>query len=345
MVIDIDSRKKKILKAVVQSYILTGKPVGSRTVDDLCDLGVSTATIRNELSALERMGFLDQPHTSAGRVPTDLGYRIYVDILMGHPRPGYRDVKAVQRLLNARTQEIERLFQEASMLLSRLTRTTAMVFAPFTPADTVRRLDLVKMSGDRVMVIVVTARGQVGHRQVSTGEPVSQDTVERVMRYLDTSLSGRDLDSVNIKSVLSKARFGRKGSSLLEGVLEAIREYLGTMDERVFIGGTANIVREIDHAGQEWVQSLLEAMEKQYLIIDLLKELIGEDRLMVRIGGENRVWELQRCAFVGTSYTVGEGLLGSLGVLGPTSMDYARTIGMVEYMAENLGRRLLYPGE
>ena len=337
---EIDARKKKILLAVVQSFILTGRPVGSGAVAQSADVAVSAATIRNELASLEEMGFLRQPHTSAGRVPTDVAYRFYVDMLKEQPRPSGRDAEAIERLFAAQTREIEGLFQEASVLLSRLTHTTAIVFAPFSAADALRHVDLVRLSDQRVMLIVVTAKGQVGRQLLRLSRPVTGDTVERVEAFINRSIAGLTVDRIDTTAVVGRGKFGSAGASLMRGALDAVREYMGSIEERVFIGGAANIV---GGAGAEWAQTLLEAMEKQYFILDLLKDLMRERRLTVRIGEENRLRELQRYSFVGTSYPVGHGLLGSLGVVGPTSMDYARTIGMVEYMAENLGRRLFNP--
>ncbi len=340
---EIDARKKKILLAVVQSFILSGRPVGSSSVARAVDLGLSPATVRNELATLEEMGFLRQPHTSAGRVPTDIAYRFYVDVLMGGARPSGRDAEAVETLFAAQTREIEGLFQEASVLLSRLTHTTAIVFAPFSAADSVRHIDLVRLSDERVMVIVVTSKGQVGRQLVKLTGLVTDDTMQRAERFLNRSLVGLALERIDRDSILKKGKFGDSGTKLISQALDATCEYLGSIEERVYIGGTANIVRDMGADGPEWARILLEAMEKQYFIIDLLKDLLSERRLTVRIGEENRLRELQRYSFVGTSYPVGHGLLGSLGVVGPTSMDYARTIGMVQFMAENLGRTLYSP--
>ena len=345
MEIEIDSRKQRILQTVVQSYILTGKPVGSQAIVEACGLKVSPATVRGEMARLEQLGFLVQPHTSAGRRPTDMAYRYYVDLLMGQPMPSPRDSNAVELLFAARSREIEGLMQEASLLLSRLTHTTAMVFAPYISADTLRHLELVRFSARRVMAVMITMGGQVGRRLLNLENTVTIDTVERVSAYLNRTIAGKGLDQFDRGAPGRGARFGDGGMTMMETVLDEIRKYLGTMEERVFIGGTANIVREMDRAESEWVQVLLEALEKQYFILDLLKDLIKEKRLTVRIGEENRLRELRKFAFVGTSYPIGAGLSGSLGVVGPTCMDYARTIGMVEYMAENLGRRLWNPVE
>jgi heat-inducible transcriptional repressor len=340
MVLQIDERKKKILLAVVQDFILTGRPVGSGTVARSAGLGVSPATIRNELVVLEDMGLLRQPHTSAGRVPTDIAYRFYVDMLMDGPRPSSRDAEAVERLFAVQTREIEGLFQEASVLLSRLTHTTAIVFAPFSAADTIRHTDLVRLSDRRVMVIVITAKGQVGRQLLRLERPVTSDTMDRVASFLDRNLAGLGLERIDRAGMVEGCKFGPTGKALLNDALEALCEYMGSIEERVFIGGTANI---FGGENPEWAQVLLEAMEKQYFILDLLKDLMKERRITVRIGEENRLRELQRYSFVGTSYPVGHGLLGSLGVVGPTSMDYARTIPMVQYMAENLGHTLFDP--
>jgi heat-inducible transcriptional repressor len=343
MIVHIDERKKKILQAVVRSFILTGKPVGSGTVAESAGLKISTATIRNEMAILEELGLLQQPHTSAGRVPTDIAYRYYVDMLMGQTRPSTSDAEAIEMLFDARTREIEGIFQEVSVLLSRLTHTTAMVFAPFSTADMVRHIELINLGQRRVMVIVVTSNGQVGRRVINMERQVSTDTVARVAAFLERSMAGIDVAKISTSQIMRKARFGPAGRDLLLGAANAVNEYLGGIEERVFIGGTANIVREMDTAGPEWAQVLLEAMEKQYLILDLLKDLLREQRLTVRIGEENNLRELQRCAFIGTSYPMGPELQGSLGVVGPTCMDYERTIGMVELMADNLGRRLQQP--
>jgi heat-inducible transcriptional repressor len=341
--VTIDERKSAIIQAIVRSFILTGKPVGSTAISELTGLKVSSATIRNEMATLEELGFLMQPHTSAGRVPTDIAYRYYVDMLMSRPRTSPGEARAIESLFEARTREIESLFQEASILLSRLTHSTAMVFAPFSAADTVRHVDLVRLGPRRMMVIVITSKGQVGRRMVTLEKEVSPDTTERAASHLNRKLAGLGLEDLRADEVVRSARFGEAGMALLRAAVDQVCEHLGALEERVFIGGTSNILREMSIAGSEWAQLLLEAMEKQYIILDLLKDLLAERRLTVRIGEENKLEELQKCSFVGKSYPLGSGLLGSLGVVGPTCMDYERIIGVVELMAENLAGPLWEP--
>lgn len=345
MTSDLDQRKRRILKVVVQRFVLSGKPVGSKTVAKTSGLEVSTATIRNEMSSLEQLGLLEQPHTSAGRVPTDLAYRYYVDMLMGQPTKSEKDAEAVERLFEAKSRELEGFFADASMLLSSLTHGAGLVFAPYSPAETVRHVDLVHLSFTRVLLIVITGSGRVGRKLLILQSPVSIDTTERVARYIDEKLGGSRLEEMNAKDLAGGVRFGSAGSDLLKVAVDSMLEYMGEIDERVYIKGTANIVREMGDSGSEWVQLLLESMEKQYLVIDLLKDLIEDNRLTVRIGEENQLSALRKCTFVGTCYPLAPGLFGSLGVLGPTCMDYAKTIGTVELMAERMGRRLLSPAD
>ncbi|MDD5447546.1 MAG: heat-inducible transcriptional repressor HrcA [Actinomycetota bacterium] len=337
---DLDERKKRILGAVAKNFILSGKPVSSQVVAKEYDLGVSAATVRNDMMVLEELGFLEQPHTSAGRIPTDMAYRYYVDMLMGKPLLTVEDRKAVEKLFAARTRELEAMFQEVSRLLSELTKATAMVFSPISETDVLYKLELVRLGAKRVMAVFITRKGQVGRQLLTLEESVSVEEVEQVAEYINCNFSGKKLSQKIVNSSIEEAGFAPPASKLFSGALDAAREYLSSFDDRVFIGGTANIAKEMRTMGTEWVQILLEAIEKQYFILDLLEELIGEEHLTVRIGRENKLSELKKCALIGTSFQLGFGIRGSLGVLGPTSIDYARTIGLVQHVADKMGRSL-----
>lgn len=340
---DLDSRKQQILLAVVQQHILTGKPVGSRTVAEGYDIGVSAATIRSEMSALENEGYLRQPYTSAGRIPTDAAYRHYVNMLMEHPQPAEIDNAAVQKLFAAKSREIEEMLRESSLLLSRLTRTAAMVFAPYVHSERILHVELVHLNDLRTMLVPITAKGEVGRRLLNLEQRTSAEAVEDASSYLNQALAGKSADGIRKSELVGGAPLDSAGKVLVEAAIDGVLEYLGAIEERVFIRGAANIVREMGYVDTSRVEALLDSLDRQYLIIDLLKELISLRDLTVRIGEENQEWELQKCTFVGTSYPVAPGLRGSLGVLGPTCMDYAHTIGMVEYIAENLGKVLMGP--
>lgn len=338
--LQIDERKKLILKEVVQRFILTGDPVGSKVIAESEELKVSPATVRNELAALEKMGLLKQPHTSAGREPTNIAYRFYVDILLGQKRPSHVEIEAAEHLFDARNREIESMFKEASFLLSDLTRTAAMVFAPVEIRHIVHHIDLVPLDRSHIVVIVITSMGQVGKRMMDLEYEIDNLNVRDVSEFLNREISGVEINEIEGQELIEQSELQGRSRKLAASAIEALDSCLDVLEEKIFIGGTSNIVREMDCEGSEWVQRLLEAIEKQDFILDLLKDLVQIRSLTVRIGEENKVRELKKCAFVGTSYPVAEGIFGSLGIVGPTSMDYERSIRIVEYIAENLGRML-----
>lgn len=336
----IDDRKSQILKKIVQRFILTGNPVGSRVIAESEEINVSPATVRNEMAALEKMGFLRQRHTSAGREPTNIAYRYYVDMLLSQIRPSNSDIEAVESLFKARNGEIEKLFEEASNLLSNLTRTAAMVFAPIGIVHILHHVDLVPLDESHLVVIIITSTGQVAKKMVELGFKVGKQETSIIGMFLNDAIVGNDISGLDREELVSESGFRGKLREFAAIAVDAVMSCLEVVEERVFVGGTSNIVKEMNYAGSEWAQFLLDAIEKQDFILNLLKDLVLIRRLTVRIGEENELAELKKCAFVGTSYPVSRGVCGSLGIVGPTSMDYARAIGVVEFMAENLGRIL-----
>ncbi|MDD5747906.1 MAG: heat-inducible transcriptional repressor HrcA [Actinomycetota bacterium] len=339
--INLDARKKKILKVVVHQHVLTGKPVSSNTVAEVCNIEVSPATIRNEMAILEDMGLLSQPHTSAGRVPTDFAYRYYVDMLMSHPRPTRRDREAVRSLFEAKKSEIEGIYGDVSILLSRLTNTTAMVFAPMYAGDTLKHIETISVSPRRVIIVFITGKGMTFRRLIELEKGVEKMDLENALVFIQSEVTGKRIGDIDIEKIIAKMNFNEAAKEFIRLVLEEVKYCLGIVEEHVYVGGTANIIREFENESIEWIQILLDAIEKKYVLLGLLKDLIGKRQLTVRIGEENQVCEFKKCSFVGKSYPIGEGgLFGSMGVLGPTSMNYTRTIGTVEYMAESLGELL-----
>lgn len=339
-VMEIDERKSQILKKIVQGFILTGSPVGSRVIAESEEINVSPATVRNEMAALEKMGFLKQRHTSAGREPTNYAYRYYVDILLCQKRPSTSDVEAVESLFAEKNREIETLFEEASNLLSNLTRTAAMVFAPIGIVHILHHVDLVPLDEFHLVVIIITSTGQVAKKMIELKFRVGRQEILNVCNFLNDAIVGTDISGLDREDIIRESGFRGRLKDFAANVIDAVLNCLEVVEERVFVGGTSNIAREMNYAGSEWAQLLLDAIEKQDFILSLLKDLVLIRRLTVRIGEENEPLELKKCAFVGTSYPVSRGVCGSLGIVGPTSMDYARAIGVVEFMAENLGRIL-----
>jgi len=335
-----DKRKQKILKAVVHTYIMTGSPVGSRSLAESLNLGISPATIRNELSKLEGMGYLYQPHVSAGRLPTDMGYRFYVDSLAGRTRLREEEKKAILTLFSNKTRELENMLQETSTLLSRLTSAAALVIAPRLRRNTIRHLDLVCLSDELVLLVIITDTGRVEKKPFKLESKEEFEQIEKIQAFLNQHLQGRGLDEL-VDSVDDEDLETLKTPQLAVRVIAEIRDILSHDEyDKIFVGGTVNLLRYLDDEGVKRIESLLQHFEEQYFILNMLSETLRSKELVVRIGDENLFKELQYFSLVATPYTIGKEMVGTVSVLGPTRMDYARVIPTVDFIAKSLSRTL-----
>lgn len=335
-----DKRQQKILKAVVYRYITTGTPVGSKSLAASLNLGVSAATIRNELSKLEGMGYLYQPHTSAGRLPTDLGYRFYVDSLSGRTRLREEERKAIHTLFSQKTKELENLLQETSTLLSRLTSAAAMVIAPRLRRNTIKHVDLVNLAEDIILLVIITDTGRVEKKLIDIKGMDSDDDLEEVQTFLNRGLQGRGLDEM-ADLTESPEIDTLKSPQLAAKVVAVIKDILSEDEyEKVFVGGTVNLLRYLDDEGAKRIEDLLKHFEEQYFLLNMLGEALGSKKTLIRIGDENIYEELQSFSLVATPYAINEEMVGTVSVLGPTRMDYARVIPTVDFIAKSLSRTL-----
>lgn len=336
----LDKRKTAILKEVVYRYITTGAPVGSSTIYNSLSLGVSPATIRNELSKLEELGYLYSPHTSSGRVPTPSGYRFYVDILAGRARLRREEKSAVLALFSAKTQEMERTLQEATDLLSRLTHSLAMVISPPLRRSTLKHLDILSMNDEVLMLVIITNDGRVEKKLVELEEAMDDGTIEKVQNLLNRKLRSKSLGELE-KVEAGFSRLDPRTRQNVGRIVEEIREML-TRDEyeSVYVMGKANLVRAHDTEDVKRIEDLMEALEQQCFILSLVKEVVVEKQLLVRIGNENPLEELRGFSLVATAYEAGDDRHGTIGVLGPMRMDYARIIPTVDFIARSLTNSL-----
>jgi heat-inducible transcriptional repressor len=336
----LNKRQQKILKAVVNRYIMTGTPVGSKSLAQGLNLGVSSATIRNELSKLEGMGYLFQPHTSAGRVPTDLGYRFYVDSLSGRTRLREEEKKAILTLFSSKTQELENMLQETSTLLSRLTSSAALIIAPRLMRNTIKHVDLVELAEDLVMLVIITDTGRVEKKVLAIEDGEKEADLEGVQEFLNRKLQGKGLEELEKIDADTEVK-PLKSPQLAEQVVAVIKDILSHEDyERVYVGGTVNLLRYLDEEGVKRIENLLKHFEEQYFLLNMLSESLRSNELLVRIGDENIYKELQYFSLVATPYAIGEEMMGTVSVLGPTRMDYARVIPTVDFIAKSLSRTL-----
>lgn len=337
----LDERKSAILRALVSHYVTTGEPVGSRTLVERFRLGISPATARHEMGLLEEAGFIYQPHTSAGRIPTDVGYRHFVDLHAGGARLSPGDARTIQRFFVEPRWEFEDALRQTASLLSALTDHAAVVFAPAADRSIVKDLELVGLIPGRAMVVVVTDMGRVHNHVVLVDESLVQDQLDRAARVLKRLVVGVELEAA--ARIIDEALEGLAPDlrTLADKVAQGMAEESSRHEaERVFLEGTSTMVDEGKFPDLETVRQVVGALERRRVVLEVLAESLAERNVYVRIGAENQVQEMQACSVVAAPYGDDERTIGSLGVVGPTRMDYRRIMAAVGEIAGHLGRML-----
>jgi heat-inducible transcriptional repressor len=327
----LDERKTAILSAVVQEYIATAQPVGSTHIANAPGVKVSSATVRNEMAVLEQEGYLTQPHTSAGRIPTDKGYRFFVDHLSS---PGRLDAAASQRVgdfFRAAHGRIGELLHETSNLLAGLTNYAALVVGPRAESDVVRNVQIVGLSATSATVVVVLSKGAVESATLEFTEPVGDAQLAAAAAHLTATLVGRSLAAVDT--------VGPSGEPVVDRVccdaLERLR--VAGHDDPVYVGGASAMARAFDAV--DVVRDVLQTLEQHYVVVSLVTDIVDRG-LSVAIGVEHGVEPLAACSVVVAPITVEGEHLGSVGVLGPTRMNYPQALATVDVVSTHLGRRL-----
>ena len=337
----LDPRKTEILRAIVAHYVRSGEPVGSKTLVDRYSLEVSPATVRNEMGALEEAGLIYQPHTSAGRVPTDAGYRMFVDAMARTAKLPAAQARMVQRFFGEPRWELEEALRQTAALLSHLTDQAAVVFAPALDRSVIRHVELVGLSGDRAMVVIVSDTGRVENHVIRIDEGADDVQLSQTAEMLNKIIEGALLESaaVTIRSNIDKLPLEFRDTAI--AVSHALDDELsGNEGERVFLEGTSTMVKEEKFHDLDTVRQVIGALEHRRLVLEMLAEGLASSGVSVRIGTENSVEEMQACAVVTAPYGAEGNALGSLGVVGPTRMDYGKNIAAVYEVANHLGRML-----
>ena len=332
----LDDRKIAILRAVIEHYVSTGQPVGSGHVAKLPGLSVSPATIRNDMAHLEQEGFLAQPHTSAGRVPTDKGYRFYVDHLTSRD-VGLLDAASRERVgtfFDSASFRLEETLHRTSLLLSQLTNYTAVVTGPTVVGAEVRSVQVVGLSERHGTVVAVMSNGIIESQHVEFPAPMTDDQLIAVTRRLSEAMVGKA-----IADVAFERRSGDGVDADVEALAAAIAAALPRheSDESVFVGGASALTHAFDAV--DVVRQVLETLEQQYVVVSLVRDLINRG-LSVAIGTEHGVEPLSACSVVIAPVVRDGTRVGSVGVLGPTRMNYPQALATVEVVGDQLGRRL-----
>jgi heat-inducible transcriptional repressor len=334
---ELDDRKLDVLRAIVEDYVATQEPVGSRALVERHHLGVSPATVRNDMAVLEEEGYIRQPHTSAGRVPTDRGYRLFVDRLSRVKPLSPAERRAIERFLVG-ALDLDDVVHRTVRLLAQLTRQVAVVQYPSLSRSAVRHLELVPISTTRLMVVMIADTGRVEQRLVELPEPLPPEEVTDLRRLVNEKLAGKRMAETPplVESLLEEVPPGLRGAmTMLSTVL--LETLVERRDERLALAGTANLTRGglLDFQGS--LRPILEALEEEVVLLKLIGEVETTSTLRVRIGDENEFEDLRSTSVVSTGYGPGTVIVGGLGVLGPTRMDYPGTIATVRAVARYVG--------
>jgi len=332
-----EDRRLAVLRAIVEDYVTTHEPVGSKALVERHNLGVSPATIRNDMAALEDEGFITQPHTSAGRVPTDRGYRLFVDRLSGVKPLSSAERRAIHQFLDS-SVDLDDVMVRTVRMLAQITKQVAMVQYPSLTKSSVRHIELVALSSTRMMMIVIADTGRVEQRIVECPNEIDEARVSELRALLVNKLSGQPFASVpELITELDVSAQDRTTMAVITAtLLDAVTE---RVDERIVLGGTAHLAR-YGEAFPLAIQPVLEALEEQMVLLRLLGEATSQQGVTVRIGHENPIEGLEATSVVTSGYGLGEVSIASLGVLGPTHMDYAGSMSAVHAVAQYVGRIL-----
>ena len=334
----LDERKQKILQAIIDDYISTAEPIGSRTIARKYNLGVSSATIRNEMADLELLGYLEQLHTSSGRVPSGKGYRLYVDDLLAPSKISEKEINLIASWYNSRTKSIEEVFQETAKIISRLTKNVSLVMAPQLSQSTFRCLQFVALDKNQAIVIVMTDAGFIENKIIDIPHGTSIEDLQKIATIVNGHLSGLMLDE--IKTSLIKKIKNEVNLDLFEATFDSILKALAIeKKERLYLGGTTQLLSQPEFRNVEKVKDILTMLEEEQLLCDLLNSQNG-DGVTVTIGQENKYSGIKDCSIIKATYHIKGKVIGTVAVLGPTRMEYGKIITLLEFMHGNLGQIL-----
>ena len=322
---ELDERKQKILHAIIQNYLETGEPVGSRTISKYADLGLSSATIRNEMSDLEEMGYIIQPHTSAGRIPSDMGYRFYVDQLMKEKE---QEVTEMKELMIQRQDKMELVLKQMAKVLAANTNYATMITSPQYHRTKLKFIQLSVISEDQLLAVVV-AEGNVVKNKVI---PISHG-------LLNTSLNGLTMEEINLSTIAKLKEQAGIHSEVINSVLDAVAEAIQMDDDlEVYTSGTTNIFKYPELADSTKASALISAFEDKQQLASLMEDMKdGEDTgIQVYIGNETPGQTMKDCSVVTTTYELGEGMRGTIGIVGPKRMDYEKVVDNLKTLTNQL---------
>ena len=338
---ELTDRKKQILRAIVDSYIRTAEPVGSKTISQMPGMDFSPATIRNEMADLTSMGLLEQPHTSAGRVPSAAGYRLYVDELMQDYRLSMDETKTINQAMEVKMQEVDKMISQVGKLVSKMTDLPAYAVAARSTQRTVKRFDLILAEAGSFILVVMLSDNQVQNKLIRLPLDVSQEDLRLLSAVLNASLTELTADEITPELLSRVTRSAAGAASLVPVIVDYTVELLRKTHSEVYMTGQAKLLGQPEYHDVEKAQEVLTSLDED--VISNLPATLSSGTTQILVGPENVAKELKDSSVVITKFDIGDGMQGMIGVVGPTRMDYAKITARLSYFAENLGRMFAKP--
>ena len=338
---ELNERKEKILNAVIRTYLETGEPVGSRTISKYTDLNLSSATIRNEMADLEELGYIIQPHTSAGRIPSDKGYRFYVDNILKEKLSEIdeREKKVTEKedILIEKVDKVETLLQNMAKVLATNTNYTTMVSAPKSQGNKIKFIQLSVLEEQQLLCTVVSDKNHVVNKIVKVSQDINQEMIVRLNVALNTALAGLSLEEINLGVISALTSQAGEFESLVNEVLKAITEAIATEAQmKIYTSGATNIFKYPELSDKERASQLLTTLEEKSQLTELINEGDDETGIQVYIGSETPVQAMKDCSVVTATYELEDGFKGTIGIIGPKRMDYEKVVEALRNVKEQL---------
>ena len=320
---ELDERKVTILKAIIKNYMETGEPVGSRTISKYVNSKWSSATIRNEMSDLEELGFIMQPHTSAGRIPSDKGYRLYVDMLMGEKE---QELLEKEEQMLEKADKMEHLLKQAAKVLASSTNYATMVSTPMGSSNKIKFIQLTMVDQEQIIAVIMLGGNVLKNKIIRVDEPLSNENLLKLNMLLNTTLNGMPIEEINLGLIARLKEQAGIHSNIVSDVLDALAGAIQEDEElEVYTSGTTNLLKYPELSDSKKAQELLNAFEEKQQLISLVNETLNteeETGIQVYIGAESPIQNMKDCSVVTATYQLGEGMTGTIGIIGPKRMDY-----------------------
>lgn len=338
----LDDRKKRILRAIIDDYIDTAEPIGSRTIARKHELGLSSATIRNEMADLEEMGLLAQPHTSAGRVPSDKGYRLYVDQLMQLKDLSIGEIEEIREAMEIKINELSQLIRQASVIMSKITKYTSMAITPQMKKSMVKAVQVVPVEPGKALVVVVTNAGVVRNSLIKLPDNLLPDFLIRVSNSLNEKLSGLSMEQISYPLIKETERELGLSSEALMPILDGVAECVNQIDNsEIYLDGATNIFNYPEFRDVIKAKDFLNVLDEKPLIHQLLSDISDKSiDIDVKIGSENPLDEIKDCSLVTATYSINNRIIGSIGVIGPTRMEYPKVIASMDCVRRKVNQEI-----